>query len=311
MYKETRRLVQALRAEGKLNRFIRNVLLPLFQRDRSVRRPIFVMSPASSGSTWIAGLLGNLPTHVFVHEVKILGGPTRRIADWLIRMPEPVSSRACFVLLEAFQRARLWTLASHAAHLKTRPELLSEFNLRPFDLEHPEATDGLVDVVNSAGSNIHLAPLLRHAYPNAVLCYVVRDPRDVCASISRRKPFGGRRSVEGWAEAYMDTYQAFRAYKDSCGIDVLRYEEWVRDTEGQLKAFLERHGLAMEADALRAAVYRHDARAMRAGKTKRVGNLAKGATGTWRSDLSQAEQRAVSRVLKDTLAELGYASGAA
>ena len=299
-------MVGALREEGKLRDLIAYSLATIPFEDRAKRRPIFIMSESGSGSTWIAAMLGHLPSHVYIHELKIIRehGAIGRVFGELAGY-DVAPGRLLYALFESFQRARLWTLRSHSEHLKTRPELLSRENLGSFDPSRPRHAQN-VDVINSTGANIRIAPLLRRAYPNAILCYLVRDPRDTIASARYRKPFGKSASIEDWARAYVSRWEAYKRFKDGARIDLLRYEAWLDDAETELRSFLARHALVTDEETIAHAVFSHSASAIRAGKTKPKGNLGQAKAGKWRETLTEEDVRLIRPILEPVTHELGY-----
>jgi Sulfotransferase family len=166
------------------------------------------MSPASSGSTWIAGMLGHMPHHVFVHELKLCAGFGGKVLLLMQSLRWIIPARLLFVFFEAFERARLWTLDAHSEHLQNqRPELLAIENLKSLQLGNMAREHLAYDTVDSSGASIAMARLLRKAYPNAVFCFILRDPRDVCMSIMHRKPFGKRHTIDQWAHVVIKDYK--------------------------------------------------------------------------------------------------------
>ena len=93
------------------------------------------MSPAGSGSTWIAALLGHLPRHVYVHEVKLCGGLGGKVLLGLQAVRTIIPGQLLYVLIAAFERGRLWTLDVHAEYLgEERGELLAKENLKSLQI---------------------------------------------------------------------------------------------------------------------------------------------------------------------------------
>ena len=265
------------------------------------------MSPAGSGSTWIAAMLGHLPRHVFVHEVKLCGGVGGRLLQLLQVGRRIIPGRLLFVYFAALQRAQLWTLDAHSEHLNhERPELLARENLKDLELANPTLRHWDYDLIDSAGSHIAIAPLLRKAYPNAILCFVVRDLRDVCASIKFRKPFGKDLPIHQLAKVVLKDYAKLAKYRAECRIDVLRYESWLCDTDGELRAFVLRQGLELPEELQREAVWQHSADAMRAGKTPPRGNLQAAQPGGWRGAISPEDKASLKPILENVLNEFGY-----
>ena len=95
-------------------------------------------------------------------------------------------------------------------------------------------------------------------------------------------------------------------YRDACQIDILRYESWLRDAEGEMRAFVERHGLVMPEQLLREAVCQHDAAAMKAGTIPKRGNLQVARAGGWAETLTANDKDSLRPILNGALGELGY-----
>ncbi len=307
MFRSAGRLIGQLRRSGRLGSFIRHSVLPSFVKNRKQIRPIFVMCPAASGATWIGAMLGHLPSHVYVHELKLGGGTGLRVLRGLQAIRFIVPGRLLFVLFEGFERARLWSLDCHNEHLGGhRPELLMKENLKELDLANPAKNHWKYSTIDSAGSQINFAALLRKAYPNAVLCYIIRDPRDVCASIKYRKQFGVDHEIEGWAKVVLKEYHEFLRQKDRLDIDPIRYEDWLADAKGELSKFLEHHHLEMSEEQLHEAYIQHDAKAMKAGITNKKGNLSVAQHGSWTSTISPSEKESLKSILTPVLMQFGY-----
>lgn len=309
MFRTAIRLTRQLHRTGRLGAFIKDTARASVRRDRRVARPVFVMSPASSGSTWIAGMLGHMPHHVFVHEVKLCGGVGGRLLLALQSIRWLIPGRLLFAFFETFQRARLWTLDAHLKRLQDkRSELLSDENLKDLQIGDMAGKHWAYDTIDSSGANVAITPLLRKAYPNAVFCFILRDPRDVCMSIIRRKPWGHRHAIDGWAQVLIKDYKLCERYKSSCAIDVLRYESWLEDTAAELRDFVARHGLDMSDHLQAEAVQQHNAAAMKAGKVAAKGNLAVARSGAWAESISPTEKDSLKPILDNVLIELGYES---
>lgn len=307
MFRSAIRLTGQLRRTGRLGAFLKDSLLPSFWHDRKAVRPIFVMSAASSGSTWIAGMLGHLPHHVFVHELKLCAGIGGKSLLFLQAIRAIVPGRLAYVLFEAFERGRMWTLDAHLERLRNeRPELVSPENLKTLQLGKMGRTHWDYSTIDSSGASIAMVPLLQKAYPNAVFCFILRDPRDVCMSIMRRKPWGDCHRIEGWVQVWIKDLQKCNQYKDAYGIDVLRYEAWLRDTAGELCSFVQRHNLDMPEELQREAVEQHNAVAMQSGKVPRKGNAAVARSGAWAEVMSPDEKQTIKPMISDMLIELGY-----
>lgn len=306
------RATRHLRAKHALLPFIRSHVPRLLWKDRREPRPIFVLSAPACGSTWIGGMLGHLQSHVYVHEVKLYHGFGARIIWILFPVRALIPGRLWYICFEFLERARLWTLQEHLSDMHgKRPEIVSPKNLGRFRIDAPKETGYNVDVVDSASPNTLIAPLLRKAYPNCILCFVLRDPRDACLSIKYRKPFGEQNDLSVWARVFRGYYEVFEKYRGSAQIDLLRYEDWLQDPRGELTRFVRTHDLVMSAQEIEEAVMAHDASAIRAGKAPKAGNLSNAKAGAWAKEISDEDQKTLKTILGEVVEIAGYAKSGA
>jgi len=298
------RLIKRLRSKGLLRPALAEGAARLV-KPRWDRRPVFIMGPPSSGSTWLGALLGGMPGRVFYHENKLTNGRSGRALVAVDRYARFIPRRLLHASFEVIQRGHLWTLDIHTASLRGRSENLEPENLGPLDLTRPHETSADLDIVDTAGGHLFLATLLRRAYPHATFIFLIRDPRDVIASLTLRKRFGHRRDWAGWAQGYMDLYRAFERVEGHDQILVVRYEDLLADTFGELTRILEWSGLPVDDDVLKATVERNDAATVRASSRPR-GNLDAARAGGWRDELPAEQVAEIDAMCAPLIDRWGY-----
>jgi hypothetical protein len=104
----------------------------------------------------------------------------------------------------------------------------------------------------------------------------------------------------------MDIVQrAYQAHAEDRRI-LVRYEDLLSETATWLRRVMDQFGLTIEDEGLEAIVEAEDFAKMPDGE-KGPDKPARAATpGLWRENLSQDEQRMITRIMGDKLRELGY-----
>lgn len=200
--------------------------------------PVFLMGFQRSGTTLIDTMLGAHPAVHVMEELPVLN----RVVEFLDRqwgnrhghypgsLPE----------LDATQRASL------RGRYRALAEELSGWT--------PQAGTRLVDKKPLAA--MHLG-LIQRMYPNARIVQVLRHPCDVVLSCFMQDftltPFMAHyTTLEGVARVYDRLMGLWRGFTESLALSVhvVRYEELVEDTEGQLRGLLDFLELDWQADVL-------------------------------------------------------------
>ena len=245
-------------------------------------RLVFVVGSPRSGTTIAASLLGSLPGFVDLDEVQ----PWKAAIPSLIGRPELEASHRLRTILERVRRLAL--------------------------------ARGLRGVEQTPETSFVLAAALR-AYPEAVAVHVVRDGRDVAASLLERGWLNAERTgaddarlaygphARFWVEperrdefgAVSDATRAawaWRRYVTAAGAVPertveLRYEQLTAEPSVAAVPVAEALGVETELVAERFAQV-HDR-----------------STGRWRRDLTAEQLADVEREAGDALAALGYGAG--
>jgi hypothetical protein len=155
--------------------------------------------------------------------------------------------------------------------------------------------------------------LMRELYPKARELFLVRDFRDMVASMlayNARKGFGdfGRALVESdeaWLNYLHKTFLVLRAAWRDRGErgSLVRYEDLVRDPATTLPPLLNLLGLEATPETVTHLLAAADAPELRGHATA---GSPSGSIGRWRHDLPPAMQAAVEETFGELLQEFGY-----
>jgi hypothetical protein len=165
-----------------------------------------------------------------------------------------------------------------------------------------------------------VAPLLMKAMPRAKAIFMIRDPRDVIASlIDARKPgsWMGERVVEGFDRTRVVSQSIKRFHRIAAGLHELEqiaagrlyemvYERLRVNTFAEMRHLAHVLGLPCDEAALASAVERHDYERIPAER-KGPGKFVRTArVGGWAEELHPEEIAKINRELGDFLQERGY-----
>jgi len=140
-------------------------------------------------------------------------------------------------------------------------------------------------------------------FPDCKVIHLIRDPRDVVASL-KRMPWGDRTAI-GNAKQWVDCTRGALKVRESQNYHELHYEELVTDPEDSLRSICEFLGEAFEPEMLdpddtQTARAWWFERAQKEVSTKRIEK--------WRDELSASEVALVEWVAGPVMHELGYDS---
>ena len=277
----------------------------------------WIFGSSRSGSTW---LLRMLAEHPGVHPFNETGighhlGLWRPIAlAWATADEIPPLHTFMDV-----KRENPDYLFSDAHRDRWHP-LLREFLLERLGLQaEPERR---VVVQEPGGS--HMAEMILGLTPGARLVFLLRDGRDVVDSWldaysesgwvteDGGYPLGehGRIPFIRWQAAVWRyrTEAVERAFAEQPADRrlLVRYEDLLADTEGELARIQAVAGLDVDPAQVRTAVERHAYDNVPPSERGSGHHVRRACPGAWRENLSEAEQRALLGVIGDKVRELGY-----
>lgn len=203
-------------------------------------RPIFILGRHRSGTTWLANILASLPEvytlsqerHRGVHESAYFShlvpycGHGRTESD--LRAVKRLFEGSDFFAMTRLDRGPEIVGPGPAGYFRALMDAGAEMCGASHWLEKTPA-------------NTLIAGRLRDAFPDAVFLAIVRDYRDVVASLVHG--FGDPDSVTGWFRQSFVTaiYEKMIARS---GATVVRYESLLRDYDGNVRTIMTKLGIA-------------------------------------------------------------------
>ena len=219
---------------------------------------IWIFGVARTGSTWLSKMMRDLDDHAQWDEPYV--GDVFGYAYYL-RAGDQMRARKQFVLSSQYKDVWLRSI---------RNLVLDGANAR-----YPELADGGYLVIKEPNGSTG-APLLTEALPESRVILLVRDPRDVVASLLAANKKGSWAAASGaldpgadsnpdefvWQRAnlYMQSIlKAREGYENHGGPKtVVRYEDLRYNAFGELKRVYAGIGIPVEDDHLRRVVGKHD-----------------------------------------------------
>ena len=254
---------------------------------------VWIFGSGRSGSTWLRRMMGEMPGHK-VWEEPMVGA---LFGEFYAKAPEENLRSKDHVMGEPIRRGWMRSVRT--------------FVLDGARYSNPDLKPGEHLVVKEPNGSVG-APLLMEALPESALILLIRDPRDVVASMLdsageggwHRERFGrgavGRRAMadrkpEAFARLRARAYMrgvgaARRAYEEHGGRKTLvRYEDLVADTSAAMRRIYSDLGIPADEAELSRVVAKHSwgnvpEEEKGAGKFYR-----KGTPGGWREDLTPAQ----------------------
>lgn len=262
---------------------------------------VWIFGTGRSGSTWLRSIMGDSNNHL-VWEEPLVGKLFGKFHD----------------------TAQQGQLGSANFILGTPIRASWEKGIRQFVLEalkgrFPNASSSDKVLVKEPNGSIG-APLLMEALPESRMILLVRDPRDVVASVLDASKKGSwlyerKEDRKGWkakavaddspnnfaenrAGVYLqDVGNAQQAYELHRGPKVVaRYEDLVSDTLKEMRRIYSELGMEISEEALSRTVDKHSWDNI-PEENKGMGKFyRRGASGGWREDLSAEQLRIVEEI---------------
>ena len=261
---------------------------------------VWIFGSGRSGSTWLRRMMAEMPGHR-VWEEPMVGA---LFGEFYARAPGENLSSKDYVMGEPIRRGWIQSIRN--------------FVLDGARYSNPDLKPGEYLVVKEPNGSVG-APLLMEALPEARMVLLVRDPRDVVASVldAAKKggwlyesrddaPGRGREAADKRPVAFVreraNAYRrgvenAARAYDAHRGPKVLvRYEDLRADTPGTMKSLYSALGIPADEDGLGRAVERHSWENVPAEDKGEGKSHRKATPGGWRDDLTPAQAGVVEKI---------------
>ena len=254
---------------------------------------IWMFGVARTGSSWLGAMMGDLDGHAVWYEPYV--GDVFGYA-YFMRAGEAQRGRSDFVL--------------GGPHRETWTRSIRAFFLEGANARFPEAGEDGYLVVKEPNGSVG-APLLSQALPESRVILLVRDPRDVVASLlaaSKKGSWGAEGSGEGSladddpdefvrqrAKMYVASLGKARdAYRTHEGPKVVvRYEDLRYDALGELERIYTAIAVPVDGGQLRRVVEKHAWENVPEGRKGETKPRRKAKPGGWREDLTPEQARMV------------------
>ncbi|MGN6473297.1 MAG: sulfotransferase family protein [Mycobacteriales bacterium] len=240
-------------------------------------RVIVVLGAGRSGTTWLHRLLSAHP----------LVAGTETGETWLFTDVAPIWADA------------VRSQAGDGAVLSGMREFCDNLLVTMRDRESSDATH----VCEKTPTTVWRLPVVGQMYPDASYVHVVRDGRDVAASLARTWTGGADPSVDEVEAAAREWVEAVGAVRRAAPglrhFRQVRYEDLLADPQQEVEELWRWIGLPVTDDARTAASRRLEQRVTPLPSSGDIG------TGKWRS-LAPPSRAAVTIATGDLLRELGY-----
>jgi hypothetical protein len=268
---------------------------------------IWIFGSGRSGSTWLRSMMGEMGGHR-VWEEPMVG---RLFGEFYARAPQENSRSADFIMGEPIRKG--WTRSIRNFVLDGAS--YSNPRLRPDDYLVIKEPNGSVGAV-----------LLMEALPESRMILLVRDPRDVVASVldaareggwlyesrngkasKRRSPADKRPSAFAAERARVyrrGVESAKAAYDAHRGPKVLiRYEDLLADTLGTIKRLYAELDIVVDEVELTKAVEKHAWENVPEEEKGRGKFYRKADPGGWKEDLTPKQAEIIERITAPLLEE--------
>ena len=309
----------AVRSVGKRSRMLTRLYSTLIgQRERAYlelgrlrsresidpARLVWIFGSGRSGSTWLRSMMGELDD-TRVWEEPMVG---RLFGEFYTRAPKDNLISADFVMGDPIRRGWIRSIRN--------------FVLDGALYSNPRLGSGEYLIIKEPNGSVG-APLLMEALPESRMILLVRDPRDVVASVldaateggwlyeSRERKTNASRKTDRRPNAFVreraNVYRrgvesAWRAYDAHRGPKVLvRYEDLRADTMNEMRRIYAVLGIAVEDEDLRRAVEKHSWENVPDREKGRGKFYRRGTSGGWKEDLTPRQVEMVEKTTASLL----------
>tara|TARA_R110002073_G_scaffold112209_2_gene248849 strand:+ start:4635 stop:5426 length:792 start_codon:yes stop_codon:yes gene_type:complete len=257
--------------------------------------PIFIGGAPRSGTTLLRAIINA--------SSSVVCGPEARVVPALAALSAQIEQMHMPVLQAQYG------LAPDALHSKFATAINAFFE--------PMAEQTGRRIAEKTPANILHFAQLRRLFPTSPLIAIVRDGRDVVASLLSMdwtdartgQPMDIVRDAGAAARLWVASVEAGEAMRGDEGYFELRYESLVRhprDTIGGLFSFLGEDAAAIEAALDHSRGFDVAAGANESSAARVAQPIDTTAVGRWETDLTQLQRNIVMSVAGPTLSRLGY-----
>lgn len=285
--------------------------------------PVFLFGTARSGTTWLQNMLGAHPSIATPQELDLFSDYIAAFdVAWRNQLPESDD------VWSQRRHKGLPSLLSESEMTDVLRGLVQELHDRVLSLK-----PGAAIVLEKTPGYSYNTPLIVRLFPEARLIHMVRDGRDVAASLMRASRGWGRswafNDAERCAEAWRINIECGRLAKNITDRYLeVRFEQLRSDAGPEvLQHVFEFVGTPVSTDEAKEIYRRYDLEAARAegrtpassilfaGEVARAhqgappepeGFYGEGRAGVWRDELTTADRIVFDRVAGDVLVELEY-----
>jgi hypothetical protein len=264
---------------------------------------LFIIGSPRSGTTWLQLMLGAHPAVCTTVELTPFLYTSRWIFRWNKEAEDIREDRWHIGLPMVWTEAEFYGFLHeflervYSPVLKTNPQATHVLDKHPTNAAFVEEIDRLI--------------------PNSRFIHVIRDGRDVAASmVAAKQQMGfGTGTVPESAAAWKEHVEWGRKAGQFDGRYLeLRYETMMIDPQATLKAVYDFCGLANTPDQIAETVQQHTFEKVKADRVSPVEGVAlpknfyrKGKVGSWQQDLPPVQRYLFDEIAGDLLVELGYA----
>lgn len=277
--------------------------------------PFFIVSSGRSGSTLLRAIINQHPKVCIPPESHVLGHVTRKFKLWIRFLPWEYVVRLVISEFQiqfpgfGFWELDLFKFYPIALKLprekRSLAKLIDIFYMYYVKEKKPEA----IRWGDKSIGNALFLPLIDELYPNARYILIIRDGRDVSASLVAAdttpvKDVG--QAANYWLRSVTQA-RLFGARLDDSRYMEIFYEDLVRQPEHVVQRLYDFLGLDYIPEALQ---FWQNVDSLRDANREIHKNLRnpinENSIGKWRRQLSQEEQSVLQNMLRDKLLELHY-----
>jgi hypothetical protein len=266
---------------------------------------VWIFGSGRSGSTWLRSMMGEMGGH-HVWEEPMVG---RLFGEFYARSPQENRRSADFIMGEPIRKG--WTRS------------VRDFVLDGAAYSNPQTRADDYLIIKEPNGSIG-APLIMEALPESRMILLVRDPRDVVASVldarreggwlyesrnggrsrspaeKRPRAFAGERA-RVYRRGVQNAKLAYDAHRGPKAL--LRYEDLVSDTLETMRRLYAALGIEVDPNELAKAVEKHSWENVPEEEKGKGKFYRKGTPGGWREDLTPEQARTVERITAPLLEE--------